>query len=61
VSHLLEAREAVRNECNKQKNGCDGCDAIIVCEKGFTKGAVEFAAHQGIILKTLEDLEAGLG
>jgi hypothetical protein len=60
VSHLLEVREAVRNECGQQKNGCDGCDAIIVCEKGFTKGAVEVAAHHGIILKTLEEPETGL-
>jgi hypothetical protein len=60
VRHFLEVCEAVRNECKQQKNGCDSCDAIIVCEKGFTKSAVEIAAHQGIILKTLEELETGL-
>jgi hypothetical protein len=59
VRQFAIVRNAVRNELNKQK-GFDGCDAIIFSLKGFTKGAVEIAAKQGIILKTLEELEADL-
>lgn len=49
VSHFLAVREAV-----------EGCDAIIISEKGFTKDAVEIAADHGIELKTLHDLENDL-
>jgi hypothetical protein len=59
VRQFAIVRNAVRNELNKQK-GFDGCDAIIFSLKGFTKGAVETAAHHGIILKSLEELEADL-
>jgi hypothetical protein len=59
VRQFAIVRDAVRNELNKQK-GVDDCDAIIFSHKGFTKSAVEFAAHHGIILKTLEEPETGL-
>ena len=49
VNHFRAVREAV-----------EGCDAIIISEKGFTKGAVEMAAEHGIELKTLDDLEDDL-
>jgi hypothetical protein len=49
VNHLLAVREAV-----------DGCDAIIISKKGFTKDAVEMAGEHGIELKTLHDLEDDL-
>jgi hypothetical protein len=49
VNHFLIVREAV-----------DGCDAIIISKKGFTKGAVEMAGEHGIELKTLENLESDL-
>jgi hypothetical protein len=35
----------------------DDCAAVIISEKGFTKGALETAKKHGIILKTLHDLE----
>ena len=34
-----------------------GCDAVIVSEAGFTKGAVQLSSANGIILKNLDDLE----
>jgi hypothetical protein len=60
VRQFAIVRNAVRNELNEQKE-FDGCDAIIVSLKGFTKGAVEIAAKHGIILKKLEELEAEAG
>jgi hypothetical protein len=36
------------------------CVAVIISEKGFTKGALETAKKHGIILKTLHDLETDL-
>jgi hypothetical protein len=49
VNHFRAVREAV-----------EGCDAIIISEKGFTKGAVEMAAEHEIELKTLDNLEFDL-
>jgi hypothetical protein len=49
VNHFRAIREAV-----------DGCDAIIISEKGFTKGAVEMAGEYGIELKTPDNLESDL-
>ncbi|MCX6583082.1 MAG: hypothetical protein NT166_23140 [Candidatus Aminicenantes bacterium] len=48
IDVFLAVREAVSRE---------GCDAIIIAEKGFTKNAVKLASEKGIILKTLEELE----
>ncbi len=49
VNHFRAVREAV-----------DGCDALIISEKGFTKGAVKIAAEHGVELKTLDNLESDL-
>jgi hypothetical protein len=49
VNHFRAVREAV-----------EGCDAIIISEKGFKKNAVEIAGEHGIELKTLENLESDL-
>jgi len=48
IDVFLAVREAVSRE---------GCDAIIIAEKGFTKNALKLASEKGIILKTLEELE----
>jgi hypothetical protein len=49
ISQFIAVREAV-----------DGCDAIIISEKGFTKDAMEMAGEHGIELKTLDNLESDL-
>ncbi len=49
VNHFMAVREAV-----------EGCEAIIISKKGFTKDAVEMAGEHGIELKTLHDLEDDL-
>lgn len=54
IDDLLVVREEVREEFYKQKSACDGCDAIIISQKGFTKEAVRLAERQGIELKVIE-------
>jgi hypothetical protein len=56
VTHFYSVREAVRNQLKKQPDSCDECEAIIISEKGFTKGAVDSANEYGIELMSYEKL-----
>jgi hypothetical protein len=61
IDRLYSLREPVKKELEKQTGiCCDDCQAIIVSEIGFTRGAIESARAFGIELKTLEQLFSGL-
>lgn len=60
IEDVLKTREALRRELDGQKSECDGCDAVIISQKGFTKEAVKSARTYGIDLKTVEELESRL-
>jgi hypothetical protein len=61
VDRLYSMWESVEEELEKQPGiCCDDCQAIIVSEIGFTRGAIESAGVLGIELKTLEQLFSGL-
>lgn len=57
VEDVLKTREALRQEFGKQKSECDGCDAVIISQKGFTKEALKSAQKHGIELKSIEEPE----
>jgi hypothetical protein len=59
IDRLYPIREEVGEELEKEP-GIDDCQALIISEKGFTKGAVEAAKVYGIELKTLDQLVADL-
>ena len=49
-------KEAVRNQLKEQQFPCDECEAMVISEKGFTKGAIEMAKTYGFELKTYDQL-----
>jgi hypothetical protein len=59
IDRLYPIREEVGEELEKEP-GIDDCQALIISEKGFTKGAVETAKVYGIELKTPDQLVADL-
>jgi hypothetical protein len=60
INRFYQIREAFREELEKQPGICDDCQALIISEKGFTKGAIEAAKIYYIELKTLEQLAEDL-
>ena len=53
VEDVLKTREVLREEF-------DGCDAVIISQKGFTKEAVKSAQKLGIEIISIEKLDARL-
>lgn len=56
VSHVNRVRTAAREELPKEPYLCCNCQAVIISEKGFTKGCIETAREFNIKLTTSEQL-----
>lgn len=56
VSRVNRVRAIVREELKKESYVCCSCQAVIISEKGFTRGCIETAREFNIALTTSEQL-----